>query len=248
MSENEIDMTAPGSFESTTIGDATFPKFIKTFEDNMNIPPFPSEYKISYPPTMESQIRKLRLSMETWREVIIKVNDILLWEKQWHPMAIIGGCTVLFMLLWLCEPNLLTVISLLGLSLTVGDYILPTLISSVFKSEVWTTEKQKQYEEICTNIILYKMKLELLLSSYYRMRVTNSKLYFSITIFGLAFLAWIGGTISNLLLTYLIFLFALLLPGMSHNGMLNKGSEALSKIFSDLVENAKSKVGQKKIQ
>ncbi|KAJ8950407.1 hypothetical protein NQ318_003683, partial [Aromia moschata] len=197
---------------------------------------------------IESQIRKLKISMETWREVILKANEILLWEKQWHPTALIGGCTVLFMLLWLFEPNILTVISLLGLVITVGDYILPSVISSIFKSELWTVEKQRQYEEICTNVILYKTKLELLISSYYRMRVTNSKLYFSITIFGLAFLAWIGGTISNLFLTYSTVLFLLLLPGMTRNGMLNKGSETVSKIFNDLVENAKSRVGQKKTQ
>ncbi|XP_018561938.1 ADP-ribosylation factor-like protein 6-interacting protein 1 isoform X2 [Anoplophora glabripennis] len=197
---------------------------------------------------MESQIRKLRLSLETWREVILRINEIMLWKKQWYSTAIMGGCTVMFMLIWLFEPNLLTIISLLGLVITVGDYVLPALIATLFKAEMWTSEKQTQYEEICTNIVLYKTKFELLLSSYYRMKVTNSKLYFTITIFGLAFLAWIGGTISNLFLTYVLFLFILLLPGMSHNGMLNKGSETLSKIFSDLVENAKSRVGQKKIQ
>ncbi|KAJ8975279.1 hypothetical protein NQ317_013679 [Molorchus minor] len=237
----------PRSFEHS-IGDTHFTKFVKPFEDIMSIASFPNDYKIAYPPTMECQIRKLKLSMETWRDIILRMNGVLLWEKQWHPTAIIGGCTVLFMLIWLFEPNLLTIISLLGLMITIGDFILPSILSSLFKSEIWTPEKQQQYEDICTNIILYKTKLELLISSYYRLRITNSKLYFSITIFGLAFLAWIGGTISNLFLAYLLVLTFLMLPGMVRNGMLNKGSDTLSKIFNDLVENAKSKVVQKKTQ
>ncbi|CAH1966475.1 unnamed protein product [Acanthoscelides obtectus] len=39
----------------------------------------------------ESQIRRLRLSMETYREILVLTNGVLLWEKQWHPTAIIGG-------------------------------------------------------------------------------------------------------------------------------------------------------------
>ncbi|KAJ8915087.1 hypothetical protein NQ315_014342 [Exocentrus adspersus] len=250
MSDSETEITVPRSFESP-IGDAKFTNlnlYCKSFDDPVNIPTYANEFKISYPPTMESQIRKLRLSMETWREVILKANEVLLWKHQWHPTAMIGGCTVVFMLLWLLEPNILTVVSLVGLFITIADYILPTLVSSLFKTEVWTSEKQSQYEEICTNIILHKTKLELLISSYYRMKVTNSKLYFTLTIFGLSFLAWIGATINNLFLMYVLCVFMLLLPGMSHHGMLNKGSETLSKMFTDLIENAKSKVGQKKDQ
>ncbi|KAG5886310.1 hypothetical protein JTB14_003463 [Gonioctena quinquepunctata] len=196
----------------------------------------------------ESQIRKLRLSMETYRELMLHGNSLLLWEKQWHPSAIIGGCTVFFMLLWLCEPTILTVLSLTGLLITLADYVLPLITSSIFKADTWNNGKQKQYEEICTNIILYKTKFELLIASYYRLRVTNPKVYFSVTIFGLTFLAWIGGTINNLFLTYLLVSLVFLLPGMAYNGFLNKGLETLSKIFTDLVENAKSKVGQKKVE
>lgn len=86
------------------------------------------------------------------------------------------GVTVFFTLTWLSEPNLLTILALIGLILTISDYVLPSVIFSIFKNETWTDEKQSKYEEICTNIILYKTKLELLVTSYYRMRVTNPKL------------------------------------------------------------------------
>lgn len=77
------------------------------------------------------------------------------------------------MLIWLSEPSTLTLISMIGLILTLGDYILPIIVSTLFKNEDWNREKQQQYEEICTNLIIYRTKFELLLTSFYRMRVTN---------------------------------------------------------------------------
>nr|CAH7737463.1 unnamed protein product [Callosobruchus chinensis] len=236
------------NFENNFVPDVNYANFAKFPSDPFSTTSITSEYKISYAPTMESQIRKLRLSMETYREILVLTNSVLLWEKQWHPTALIGGTTALFMLIWLAEPNILTVISLLGLLITVTDYILPAVVTAIFRAESWTTEKQRNYEEICTNIILYKTKFELLATSYYRMRVTNPKLYFSITIFSLSLLTWVGGTIDNLFLTYLLVLTILLLPGMMTNGMLNRSSDTLSKIFNDLIENAKSRVGTKKIE
>ncbi|XP_057669149.1 ADP-ribosylation factor-like protein 6-interacting protein 1 isoform X2 [Diorhabda carinulata] len=196
----------------------------------------------------ECQIRKLRLSLETYREFLLNIYSILLWERQWHPTSLAAGCTVIFMLIWLSESNLLTVISLLGLIITIGDYTLPTLISTLYKEETWNTRKQNRFEELCTNIILYKTKFELLVSAYYRMRETNPKMYFTVTIVALSILTWIGGRVNNLFLTYLFIMIVLLLPGMIHHGFLNKLTEQLSKLFTDLVENAKAKVGQKKIQ
>ncbi|CAH0554767.1 unnamed protein product [Brassicogethes aeneus] len=196
----------------------------------------------------EAQIRRMRLSLEGCKELVLKIYSVLLWEKHWHSTAIIGGSTILFMLIWLCDPNVLTIISLLGLLFTVCDYVLPSIVSTLYKNEQWTPNKQKQLEDICTNIVLYKTKTELLLTSFYKMRVSNSKVYFSVTIITLSLLAWIGGSFNNLFLTYMATTFVLLIPGMSSSGMLNKWSDSLQKVFTDLVENAKSKVGQKKVE
>lgn len=87
-----------------------------------------------------------------------------------------SGITLLFTVILLANPSILTVISLTGLALTLADYFMPLILQSIFKPEMWSGDKQKEFEEICTNIILYKTKAELLLSSYSRMRVTNSKL------------------------------------------------------------------------
>lgn len=193
----------------------------------------------------EAQIRKLRISMENWKPIILHLNSILMWDKQWHPTAIAVATTVMFMLLWLSEANILTVICLLGLTITMLDYAVPSVSSSIFKSSI-TEEEQRQYDHICTNIIFYKTKLELLFTSYYRMRVTNPKLYFSITTFALCTLAYIGSVVNNLFLTYLLVTFILLAPGLNQHGMLDKWTGGISKLFNDLIENAKSRVAQNK--
>lgn len=82
----------------------------------------------------------------------------------------------MFTIILFADPSILTVISLTGLALTLADYFMPLILQSIFKPEMWSGDKQKEFEEICTNIILYKTKAELLLSSYCRMRVTNPKL------------------------------------------------------------------------
>lgn len=79
------------------------------------------------------------------------------------------------MLLWLANPNNLSILSVIGLIVTVADYIVPSLSTSIFKQE-FTEEQQQQYDDICTNIVLIKTKAELLLSSFFKMRVKNPKL------------------------------------------------------------------------
>ncbi|KAF7286371.1 ADP-ribosylation factor-like 6 interacting protein 1 [Rhynchophorus ferrugineus] len=252
MSDNDDLCYIPTKNVDPSFGDSE--PLLKVYsKEPYNFHPFSShstipDYKITFPPSMDTQIRKLKLSMEPCRELVLQINSILLWEKQWHSTALLAGASFLFTILWLSDPNVLTVISLAGLVITVLDYCLPIILSTVFKSETWSSEKQKQYEEICTNIILYKTKAELLVSSYSRMRVTNPKMYFSITIIILCFLTWLGGTIDNLFLTFIFITFLVMLPGMLHHGMLSKLTETSTKLFNDLVENAKSKVGQKKIQ
>ncbi|KAL1489311.1 hypothetical protein ABEB36_014234 [Hypothenemus hampei] len=193
----------------------------------------------------ETQMRKLKLSLEPWRELILQSNSVLLWEKQYHASTILAGSTMFFTFLWFWEPTLLTAFALLGFTFTLSDFLLPYILSTIYSAENWTPDKQKQYEEICTNIILYQTKAELLVSSYYRLRVTNRKLYFGITASTLIFLAWLGNIVDNLLLTYIVVTFLLMVPGMQRHGMLNKVWENVSKLFTELVENAKVRVGHK---
>lgn len=73
------------------------------------------------------------------------------------------------------DPSNLTTLATLGLIMTVADYIVPSLASSVFKQE-FSEEQQQQFDDICTNIVLVRAKGELLFSAFFKMRVKNPKL------------------------------------------------------------------------
>lgn len=84
--------------------------------------------------------------------------------------------TILFTLLWLLDPSVLTLVSMIGLILTLCDYLVPSLASSLFKVDKWNGKKEKDFEDLCVNLILYKAKLELAWASYYKMKITNRKM------------------------------------------------------------------------
>jgi hypothetical protein len=161
-------------------------------------------------------------------------------------ILVVVGSTVLFMFLWLLDPSILTVVSVFGLCVTVSDYVIPSVASSFFKPEKWTARREKEFEELCTNIVLYKARLELTWSRYYKLKTTNRKLYFILTICGLSVLAWIGCTFNNLFLAYVLVTFLVLLPGMEHNGIISKCSEYVHNFLAEFLRQAKSKVDQEK--
>ncbi|XP_019875468.1 ADP-ribosylation factor-like protein 6-interacting protein 1 isoform X2 [Aethina tumida] len=194
----------------------------------------------------DAQIRRLKQSLEPLKELVVQANSVLLWEKDWHSSAIVGATTAFFTFTWLCDPSFLTMLSLLGIFITLADYTLPLIVNSLFKNEHWSAHKQKKFDEFCTNVILYKTKTELSITTFYKMRVNNPKMYFSLSLATLSLLAYVGSTINNFFLMYLFTSVILLFPGMVHSGWLNNVTEQFEKIFRHLIENAKSKVNRNK--
>lgn len=80
------------------------------------------------------------------------------------------------MFLWLADPSLLTTIAVLGLIVTLADYLLPTVLSSFVNQENWTVTKEKQFENICRIIIIYKTKFATSFHSFYLLRTTRPKI------------------------------------------------------------------------
>lgn len=184
--------------------------------------------------TNEAQIRSLRESVEGWEELILRIYNILLWEKQWHPLAIIGVTSSIFIFIWLSEMSTLTVLCLTGLILTLCDYMVPAISATFFKSEQWSSEKENIITSICEDFILYKTKLRIACGSYYRMRITNPKMYFTMTILTLILLAWIGNTLNNLFMIYLLVTIFCLMPGIEYTGFNCKLKEITKKYINDI--------------
>lgn len=124
----------------------------------------------------EPQIRSLRDSLDDWKEILLPIKSVILWDKNWHPAAIIGVSTIFFTLVWLLDPSILSALSLIGLTLTISDYIVPVLAKSLFKPELWTAVKEKQFEEICKAVVLYQNKIHSSVHLYFGMRSERPKL------------------------------------------------------------------------
>lgn len=39
----------------------------------------------------ETQIKKLKHSLHDWKEILLAIKSVLLWDQQWYPGAIVGG-------------------------------------------------------------------------------------------------------------------------------------------------------------
>ncbi|CAG9760598.1 unnamed protein product [Ceutorhynchus assimilis] len=161
---------------------------------------------------------KLMATMKPYRELILLLNRVLLWDKPWYSTAILAGSSMVFTMIWLWNPNVMSIVGFMGIIATLLDFFLIPLQSFLFKRQMWTEEKQKEYQSICTNVIFYKVNAEQFMTSYYKMRVTKPKMYFTITILVLSILTWLGGTVDNIFLTYMVITFFLMMPGIQRQG------------------------------
>ncbi|XP_022917644.1 ADP-ribosylation factor-like protein 6-interacting protein 1 [Onthophagus taurus] len=188
----------------------------------------------------EVQLNKLKESLKNWKEFVLPISSILLWDKQWYPGAIVGGTSILFMCIWLLDPSLLTTVSIFGLMITISDYVVPLLAASISKADLWCEKKDKQFEEICKIMLRYFNLMNERVNAFYDLRTTKPRMYYGCTILGLVLLAWIGNNINNLFLTYLLVCVILLIPGMERTGAINTYSKYLAVKISEMATNAKS--------
>lgn len=80
------------------------------------------------------------------------------------------------MLFWLLDPTVLTSVATIGLLVTVGDYLVPTLAAGIFRNDMWTGAKEKKYDEICRSLVYQYTQLSTVWSSYYLMRTVRPKM------------------------------------------------------------------------
>lgn len=166
----------------------------------------------------EKHMKQLKRKMECWREVVLPLNSILLWEKPWYPALILGFTTTVFCMVWILEPALLTLISLTLLVLTLVDYFVPTIISIWCTADSWTGQKEKKLNEICYNLSEAVLQLQNVWTSVINIRNGRPNFFYGMIILSLTLFAWIGNTINNLLLSYIAVNAILLTPGFRYKG------------------------------
>ncbi|XP_011870536.1 PREDICTED: ADP-ribosylation factor-like protein 6-interacting protein 1 [Vollenhovia emeryi] len=166
----------------------------------------------------EKHMKQLKRKMECWREIILPLNSILLWERSWHPGLIVGLVTVIFCTVWILEPALLTMISICLLIFALVDYLVPIFTSVLCNAQSWTGQKEKKLIEICQNLSATMLQVQGIWASISKIRHDRPNIYYSATILFLILFAWIGNTVNNLLLLYIIVIALLLTPGFKHKG------------------------------
>ncbi|XP_053994021.1 ADP-ribosylation factor-like protein 6-interacting protein 1 [Hylaeus volcanicus] len=166
----------------------------------------------------EKYMKQLKRKMECWREVILPLNSILLWERSWDPGLILGITSTIFFLIWVLEPALLTIISVSLLVLALIDYLVTPLASFLCAVNSWTGQKEKKLNEICQNLSVTILQLQNLWRSMLQMRNDRPNIYYAGIITCLIICIWIGSTINNLLLFYIAVNVILLTPGLRHKG------------------------------
>ncbi|XP_042862824.1 ADP-ribosylation factor-like protein 6-interacting protein 1 isoform X2 [Penaeus japonicus] len=77
---------------------------------------------------LDRRVKTLRRELEGWREVLYVGHSVLVWEKQYYPFISISAVSALFLMIWYLEPSMLTLLSVLGITVTLCDYLVPQIV------------------------------------------------------------------------------------------------------------------------
>ncbi|XP_063082689.1 ADP-ribosylation factor-like protein 6-interacting protein 1 isoform X2 [Cavia porcellus] len=98
----------------------------------------------------------------------------------------------------------------------------PPAIVGVVSLVFLTTEQQQRFHEICSNVVKTRRRAVGWWKRLFTLKEEKPKMYFVTMIISLAAVAWVGQQVHNLLLTCLIVIFLLLLPGLNQHGIISK--------------------------
>ncbi|XP_047482580.1 ADP-ribosylation factor-like protein 6-interacting protein 1 [Penaeus chinensis] len=194
----------------------------------------------------DRRVKTLRRELEGWREVLYVGHSVLVWEKQYYPFISISAVTALFLMIWYLEPSMLTLLSVLGITVTLCDYLVPQIVPWIVGAHYWTGTHERRYEQIITSVASLCGLASYVSNTLASMKESKPRTYFVMVTGSLIVSAWIGSTINNLLLTYLIMLVLVLLPGMKHHGILQKYFSTGIQAIANLMKSSVAAIGGKK--
>lgn len=171
---------------------------------------------------LAAETASLEENFQGWGEVVLLTDRALRWEKPWFPAVIMGALSFLFLMIYYLDPSVLSGVSCFIMCLCLADYLVPTLAPRIFGSNTWTTEQQQRLHEICSNLVKTRRRIIGWWKRLFVLKEEKPKMYFMSMITALAVIAWIGQQVHNLLLTYLIVSFVVLLPGLNKHGFITK--------------------------
>jgi hypothetical protein len=157
------------------------------------------------------------------RELCPLLLDVFIWRTNLYPCILGGIVTFIFGLFWYIEPTVITTIAVIGLILTLADFLLPLLSKSVGPAPAdWTPEKEKKFSIFVNRIAYYSVQFWNFTVTLEEWKLAKPNVYSAGVIGSLLIIAWIGNAVNNLLLSYFLVLFLTLLPGLLHRRILQK--------------------------
>ncbi|XP_024084730.1 ADP-ribosylation factor-like protein 6-interacting protein 1 [Cimex lectularius] len=166
--------------------------------------------------------KRIKRALDNSREFTLFVNSVLLWRKTAYPWAIFAVISFLFMELAYYDPSFLTMISLVFLFFNLLDYFGPLVISTIWKQENWSAAKERELEDICKSLAHCYLSFKHSWNSLMEIKTKKPNLYYPSAFISSCMLAWVGNNVNNFFLTYLLVLFVLMLPALSHYGLIHK--------------------------
>lgn len=168
------------------------------------------------------KLERLKKDLEAYREVMLPINKVIEWEQTYYPVILVAAITLIFSIIWYLEPSVLTTVCLLGLLICALDLALPAISEKFLRPVEWTVVQERQFEAICQRILNAKTHITNAKEYLIQLKRNKPKPFLLMMMAAFAVLAWFGSLIDNLLLTYLIVVWFVLVPGLRKHGILQK--------------------------
>ncbi|KAB0343410.1 hypothetical protein FD754_020336 [Muntiacus muntjak] len=171
---------------------------------------------------LAAETASLEEQLQGWGEVIA-----------WFPPAIMDVVSLVFLTIYYLDPSVLSGVSCFVMFLCLADYLVPILAPRTFGSNKWTTD----------NLVKTRCRAVGWWKRLFTLKEEKPKMYFMTMIVSLAVVAWVGQQVHNLLLTYLIVTFLLLLPGLNQHGIISKYIGMAKREINKLLKQKEKKNG-----
>ena len=119
-----------------------------------------------------------------------------------------------YLILFWLSPSILTLLSLIGLVITLLDYLGPLLLEKIFSPTQWTGEKEKKLDNVCKSVVNISLLVLSCCTSFCSLKTSSPMTHFGVTTTSLLLLAYIGSMVSGMFLSYILSMLTLMLPGL----------------------------------
>jgi len=186
-----------------------------------------------------AELESIKQSLDSWREVAVILYSVITWEQDWYPGLTAGIVTVIFLMVYWLAPSIITLVSVIGLVITLLDYLVPMISDMVIPRSSWNEAKDKKLDNVAKFVINCNKIFSSVCTKYRGARTTAPVYHAAITTVTLLVTAFIGSLVSGAVLSYLVIMVTLMLPGLHSRGLLADYCGSLVGYVEEMVKGKK---------